>query len=255
MKAWYEKTFGRVYLDIYSHRDEREARRALKIIERIYSPVIEKRGRRSLRILDLGSGQGRYTRLLAQAGHEVVGLDLSRELLLEARGSLKENPPAKGRLWYVRADMRDIPFSRQFDLVINMFTSFGYFSEDSENSRVLTAVAQALKPGGMFIIDYLNREKVLRTLVQEDSYRKNGLIITQWRRMSEDGLRVEKKVCLEGPGRRECFEESVRLYSRQEMERMLSQAGLVVVSLFGDYDGALFRDDSPRLIISGIKYD
>jgi len=255
MKAWYEKTFGRVYLDIYSHRDERDARRALKIIELIYSPIIEKRGRRSLRILDLGSGQGRYTRLLARAGHEVVGLDLSRDLLLEARESLKKKPPAKGRLWYVRGDMRDIPFSRQFDLVINMFTSFGYFSEDSENRRALTAVAQALKPGGMFIIDYLNREEVLRKLVQEDSYRRDGLIIKQWRRISEDGLRVEKKVCVEGPNRRECFEESVRLYSSREMEMMLSQAGLVVASLFGDYDGAPFRDDSPRFIVAGIKYE
>src|SRR5882762_11981979 len=79
-----------------------------------------------------------------------VGLDLSMALLKVAR---KESPDAP----YVRADMRDLPFADEtFDLVVNLFTSFGYFDDDREHLRVLSCVAAAMRRGGTLVIDFLN---------------------------------------------------------------------------------------------------
>ncbi|HUU29108.1 MAG TPA: methyltransferase domain-containing protein [archaeon] len=251
--AWYKKTFGKTYLDIYSHRDDTEARKVRNLFELLYSPLVEKKGSQVLCILDLCSGQGRYSRVLAQAGHRVVGLDLSEELLREAQSYLEASPPLPGHIWLVRADMRRIPFYKKFDLVINMFTSFGYFEEDEENQKVLDSIKQALKPGGRFLIDYLNHCAVLKNLVKEDDFQTNGLSVKQWRTISADGLRVEKKVIVKGPDWQDRFDESVRLFSKEELENMLRGAGLEVDRIFGDYTGAPYTDDSPRLILTGLN--
>lgn len=251
--GWYKKAFGNAYLDIYSHRNDEEAVETLHLIESAYQPLLDGSGTESLRILDLACGQGRYARLLANLGHEVAGVDLSEELLVNARNMLKKKPLKAGRLWFVRADKRQIPFHGSFDLAINMFTSFGYFLEDEENHRALLSIACALKPGGRFLIDYLNRNHVIENLVEKDVFVQGKLTVTQHRRISPDRLRVEKNIQIEGPEGRDSWSESVRLYSSQEMEEMLSQAGLKVERLIGSYKGDPFRPDSARLILTGSK--
>ena len=253
--AWYKKAFGKAYLEIYSHRDENEAQGVLALIERVYSPLFGKNMGNGLRILDLGCGHGRYSRLLSEAGHTVVGLDLSEELLKEAQENLNHGLPFSGRLCFVRADMRDVPFYKVFDLVINMFTSFGYFEEDEQNQKVLAAISRALKPGGRFLIDFLNRPQVINNLVKEDSFEQNGFRVSQSRRISPDGLRVEKTITIEGPQGLENYEESVRMFDRREMEEMLAKVGLQVEKVFGDYNGTPISDDSPRLILTGFSLE
>jgi len=252
--GWYKKAFGNSYLKIYSHRNEEEAVEALHLIESVYQPLLKELQTGSLRILDLACGQGRYSRLLANLGHEVAGVDLSEELLAAAaRSRLKKEPLSSGKLWFVRADKRSIPFCASFDLVINMFTSFGYFQEDEENFKVLLSAACALKPGGRFLIDYLNRNRVIENLVGESVAGQGGITVRQRRRISPDGLRVEKIIQMEGPKGHDTWSESVRLYSSQEMEQMLSRAGLEVQGLIGNYQGDPFQPDSARLILIGSK--
>jgi SAM-dependent methyltransferase len=251
--GWYKKAFGNSYLKIYSHRNEEEAVEALHLIESVYQPLFDRSGAGPLRILDLACGHGRYSRLLANLGHEVAGVDLSEELLEAARSRLKKEPLQAGNLWFVRADKRHIPFCGSFDLVINMFTSFGYFHEDEENYKVLLSVACALKPGGRFLIDYLNRNQVIDNLVGEDVVEQGEITVKQRRRISPDGLRVEKTIQMEGPRGHDTWSESVRLYSSREMEQMLSQAGLAVQRLIGSYKGDPFQPDSARLILTGSK--
>src|SRR5689334_23926815 len=76
------------------------------------------------RILDVPCGQGRHAHLLAEAGFDVDGFDLSRDLL--ARAKERGNGP---RLRYTRGDMRRLParWTARFDAVVNLFTSFGFF--------------------------------------------------------------------------------------------------------------------------------
>jgi len=231
---WFEQWFGEDYLHIYQHRDEREAEHAVELI------AANLAGREIHSVLDLGCGAGRHTKVLFERGW-TVGLDLSMALLKVAR---RESPGAP----YVRADMRELPFADDsFDLVVNLFTSFGYFEDDREHARVLSRVCAVTRHGGTFVIDFLNAGQVRRELVPYDERVKNGITIEQTRTISQDDRFVEKRIRLRGRGKE--YIERVRLLSEADLERMLSVAGFDVSKRFGDYSGASWSEDSPRTIL------
>ena len=231
---WYEEWFGQDYLDIYQHRDESEAERAVELI------ATNLAGRNIDVVLDLACGAGRHTRVLRERWW-TVGLDLSMSLLKIARKESPEGP-------YVRADMRELPFAAEsFDLVVNLFTSFGYFDDDSEHVRVLVCVGAAMKHGGTIVIDFLNASQVRRDLVPYDERVENGITIEQRRTISPDDRFVEKRITLPERGRE--YIERVRLLSPRDLRTMLTSAGFKVAKLFGDYGGADWTEDSPRTIL------
>lgn len=231
---WYEQWFGEDYLRIYQHRDETEAERAIELI------ATNLVGRQINAVLDLACGAGRHTKVLDERWW-TVGLDLSMSLLKFARRETKDAP-------YVRADMREIPFApHSFDLVVNLFTSFGYFDDDREHVRVLSCVKSSLTPGGTLVIDFLNATQVRHTLVPYDERAENGITIEQRRRISPDNRFVEKKITLREKGKE--YIERVRLLSPMDLERMLITAGFEVAKIFGDYAGRGWSETSPRTIM------
>jgi SAM-dependent methyltransferase len=104
------------------------------------------------RVLDLACGTGRHSVLLARRGAFVVGVDQTDAYLKEARRAARGLP----NCLFARGDMRRLPFKGEFDAAMNLWTSFGYFAEASDDLRVLKGVARALKPGGLFLIDLLD---------------------------------------------------------------------------------------------------
>ena len=231
---WFEEWFGEDYLRIYQHRDESEAERAIDLIA-THLPRGEIQA-----VLDLACGAGRHSKPLCERWW-TVGLDLSAALLRVAR---HEGPDAP----YVRADMRVLPFADEsFDLVVNLFTSFGYFEDDREQARVLASVRDAMKPNGTFVIDFLNASQVRRNLVPYDERVENGVTIVQNRVISADNRFVEKTIRLRERGRE--YVERVRLLSAGDLERMLEAAGFEVVHCFGDYTGTGWSENSPRTIL------
>jgi SAM-dependent methyltransferase len=231
---WFEEWFGEDYLNIYQHRDETEAEH---LIELIASNLA---GREINSVLDLGCGAGRHTKVLCERWW-TVGLDLSMALLKVARRESPDEP-------YVRADMRDLPFADEsFDLVVNLFTSFGYFEDDEEDARVLSRVRTALRPGGTLVIDFLNATQVRSELVPYDERVENGITIEQTRAITPDDRFVEKMIRLRERGKE--YIERVRLLSASDLERMLTTAGFAVEKLFGDYGGGGWLEDSPRTIL------
>src|SRR5256885_14493785 len=165
---WFEEWFGEDYLRIYQHRDETEAERAIELIAKNLA------GRQIDTVLDLACGAGRHTRVLRERWW-TVGLDLSLALLRLARRESLEAP-------YVRADMRELPFAdATFDLVVNLFTSFGYFADDDEHIRVLRCVNAAMREGGTFVLDFFNASRVREDLVAYDERVANGIAIEQRR--------------------------------------------------------------------------
>jgi SAM-dependent methyltransferase len=231
---WFEEYFGEDYLRIYQHRDESEAERAIDLI------AAHVRGREIKAVLDLGCGAGRHSKALCERWW-TVGLDLSAALLRIARREVPDAP-------YVRADMRELPFADEsFDLVVNLFTSFGYFEDDRENARILDRVATAMRPGGTLVIDFLNASDVRRNLVPYDERVENGITIEQSRTITTDDRFVEKTIRLRERGRE--YVERVRLLSARDLERMLESAGFEVVNCFGDYVGATWSENSPRTIL------
>ena len=236
MTEWFEEWFGEEYLHVYPHRDDAEAERLVRLLE---ARGVGGPGRT---VLDLACGPGRHAAALARAGARVVGLDLSRALLCAARRR------HAGPL--VRGDMRRLPFrAAAFDVVVNLFTSFGYFASDAEHAAVIAEVARVLRPGGRFVLDYLNAPAVRAGLVPRDERLTGGSRVVQERRISEDGRYVVKSIHVSGDSR--TFTERVRLFERTELEALLAARGIRAEAVAGDYDGGSHSGESPRLILIG----
>jgi SAM-dependent methyltransferase len=234
VSAWFKHWFGEAYLAIYPHRDEAEAERVVALL------AARGIGEPGQRILDLACGPGRHERALARRGAWVLGYDLSSALLRRAREA--------GARRLVRGDMRALALrGGGFDAVVNLFTSFGYFEEDSESARVLVEVARVLRPGGRIVLDYLNAPAVRGDLVPRDERVVEGRTVIQERTLSTDGRFVVKRIRVAGEAME--FVEQVRLFERKDLEAMLAAAGLVVREALGDYHGAPYDARSPRLIL------
>jgi SAM-dependent methyltransferase len=118
-------------------------------------------GKPFARVLDLGCGPGRHSIPLAKQGAQVTGVDRSPFLLEKARSRAEFE---KLNIEWVQADMRSFIRPGEFDLVINLFTSFGYFGDVEEDLTVLRNVFRSLAPGGFFIIDVMGKKSSLADL-------------------------------------------------------------------------------------------
>ena len=237
---WYERAFQAEYLEVYPARTVEAAEREVEAALRWLSPGSGDR------CLDLCCGAGRHSHWLAKSTVDLHALDLSAELLEQAQQKL----PEKVKLH--RGDMRQLPFEDQFfDHVMMFFTSFGYFEEDEENSRVLAEVARVVRPGGGFLLDLPDRESTLKSLVPNSQRRVGELTIEEARSITADGKRVEKQVSLKGPSGEEGYIESVRLFSAEEVTSMLKQEGWGDIRCYGDWNDQPHRSgESPRMIFS-----
>ena len=235
MTEWFEEWFGEEYLQLYPHRDDAEAERAVALLAE--ATGLEPRWR----VLDVACGAGRHARAFRAAGARCFGLDLSATLLRIARG-VTDAP-------LVRADMRALPIRAQsMDLTVNLFTSFGYFEREAEHAAALHEMVATVRPGGWFAIDFLNPSAVRARLVPCERIGVRGREVEVTRSLSADGHHVSK-VILTTDGRR--FVERVRLFEPAEIEAMLGRAGVTVRHRFGDYDASPMLDGSPRTILAG----
>ncbi len=236
MTEWFERWFGDEYLALYPHRDEREAESALRLIESNLGGV------KVVRALDLACGAGRHSRLLRERWW-TSGLDLSWALLARAREADPDGP-------YVRGDMRALPFEDQsFDLIVNLFTSFGYFDNDAQHLRVLAEVARVTRPGGKFVLDFLNSDHVRKTLVPKEASTIGSRSVEVRREISSDDRFVVKTIASGGESGEQTFLERVRLFDRFDLETMLEESGFGVEKVLGDYAGGAHSEVSPRTIV------
>jgi ubiquinone/menaquinone biosynthesis C-methylase UbiE len=242
MKAWYEESFGNDYLIVYKHRDMAGAYQEVhRMIAWLQLPP-------GASVLDLCCGMGRHSLALADAGYRVTGVDLSPVLLAEARKRDTDN-----RVAWLQGDMRKVPAEGPFDAVVNLFTSFGYFEDDAENAKVIKEIKRVLRPGGRFLIDFLNPEYVAAHLVPYSERREDGMTIEE-RRSIEDGF-VRKRITIREEGRQERrYMEQVKLYRLEQFESMFREAGLALEAVHGSYDEGRYDPvQSPRLIMIGRK--
>lgn len=262
MAEWYEHSFGEDYLLVYKHRDARGAKHEVhQMISWLNLPL-------GAKVLDLCCGMGRHSMALHEAGYEVTGIDLSEVLLREAQ----RNDPDNHITW-LRSDMRDLPLAGGYDAVLNLFTSFGYFEHDEEHIQVLQEIYRLLKPGGRFLIDFLNPEYTKTHLVPFSERVDEGKKITEQRNI-EDGY-VKKHITISeihsesrvastdalvhisawdyGDYSRK-YLERIKLYSRDDFERLLTAAGLRLDIVYGSYDEEIYDPKtSPRMIMVGTR--
>lgn len=237
-RAWFELAFGAHYLDFYPRRRPEQA-----ALEAAFACETLGLGRGE-RVLDLGCGPGFHLEALAARGLRPVGVDLSPSLLALAHT----------RGFAARGDLRAPPHAGPFAAVLSFFTTFGYF-EEAENRLVLAEMARLLEPGGRFLLDYLNADALRRGLVPCSEKLLPSGLLRETRLIAGEPPRVLKEVewLPTGQGEPLRYTESVRLYSVPELEALLSEAGLELRALHGDFDGSPAGPDAPRAILSGVK--
>jgi len=235
MSEWFESWFGEEYVALYPHRNNVEAERAVSLIA-------DTLGQRTIRrVLDLACGSGRHSRYLG-ARWWTSGVDLSEVMLRMAQ---RAGIPAR----LVRADIRELPYrDSSFDLVVNLFTSFGYFETDAEHEKVIRDVARLTNPGGTFVLDFFNADEVKRKLEPyNDEASIAGRKVEQRREITADGRFVVKRIAIRDEGKE--FIERVRLFTKDDLVAMLVGAGFSIETLYGDYGGEPFTDKSSRVIL------
>lgn len=241
MSEWFKDSFGEDYLLVYRHRTLEDAENEVDSIVKWLKLTPEDL------ILDLCCGTGRHSIALARRGYRVTGLDLS-ESLLSCAAKFSKGLPVR----FVQGDMRSLPFSEgMFDVVLNLFTSFGYFVEDQDNERVLAEISRVLKPGGRFLIDFLNRPAVVQGLVPVSEREEEGIKIREERWIEGDV--VCKRIFLSDDRGSRQYEERVKMYARDQMEQMMRRAGLTVQRVWGDFEGNPHTEHSQRMIIAGCR--
>ena len=182
------------------------------------------------RVLDVPCGQGRHAHLLAEAGFDVDGLDLSRELLERARA--RGTGPT---LRYTRGDMRKLParWTARFDAVVNLFTSFGFFLQPRDDGTVVAEWARVLKPGGTLIWHGGNRDGVMRRFLARDWWLADGKTMVGHERKFDvlSGVLTVRSTW-RGPRSSGEREHRIRLYSATHLSDLLARHGLIVEGAF-----------------------
>ncbi len=234
--TWYQEWFGEEYLELYSYRDEHEARRQVAFFQEHFGAI-------GGSLLDLACGSGRHIQELQSAGYRAVGCDLSFILL---RTGIMEY----GTMPMARADMRALPFcDASFSGLVNFFTSFGYFASEAENLQVVREMSRVLAPGACFLFDYLNVHRELEKLVQRETRQtpKGPVLIERWFDASDRSF--NKRITI-GDKR---YLERVRGYDLEEISTMFTSSDLNIRSAFGGFDSQPFTTNAPRLILMGSK--
>lgn len=202
------------------------------------------------RILDVPCGQGRHAHLLAEAGYDVDGLDYSAKLLAVARK--RGTGP---NLRYTKGDMRKLPgkWTKRFDAVLNLFTSFGFFAHPADDSRVVEEFARVLKPGGLLVWHGGSRDGVMARFLARDWWATDGTMFAQERSFDAlSGLLTVHSTWTRG-NRRGTRQHSIRLYTATRLAELFADHGLVVEQGYDSFSDAPLRRTSSEMMLVARK--
>ena len=234
--SWFDTTY---YHLLYQNRDEEEANFFINNLINFLKLSDEY-------VLDLACGKGRHAKFLNELGLKVLGVDLSPNSIALAKQYSND------RLSFSVHDMRQVIRLESFDVVFNLFTSFGYFDDDSDNHKVLQAVHQMLNENGLFVIDFMNCQKVINNLIFEEIKSINEIEFSIKRRF--DGSHIIKNINFTDNSVDYSFTEKVRAFKFEDFESMLVSNRFEILHVFGDFTLDKFNvTSSDRLIIVARK--
>lgn len=239
---WWKTLFDQKYLDTYlSDLTPERTSNEVNFIVRAASLKPEDK------ILDLACGHGRHSIELAKRGFNVVGLDYSEPFIAKA----KEDAEKAGvKVEFIRGDMKNLPFNESFDVVLMLFTSFGYF-DDEHNQRILAEVSKSLKPGGRFLIDVISGEAVISRFNKEGqkgegsnllkiprTYEVGGLTVDEVEWFDPDEQQIHNhREWVDENGEKKEYDYYLRVYTIPQYKEMFTKAGLQFRESWGDFQG------------------
>jgi SAM-dependent methyltransferase len=266
--GWYTEgtgVFGPAYLAEYESllTEHRTALEVAFVCDRFNLPC-------GASLLDVPCGHGRHAIPFAVKGYHVTGIDLNAFFLAEATKRVDNGTvmvPFYGayctetdhavpvNVRFMQGDMRSLAFDEEFDAAVNLFTALGYFDDDADDLAVLAGIYRALRPGGQFMLDYLNISALFRRYRAQDhrvlpdgsyflvdrTYDPIGGYNYDTRTRIADGRKVEE------------VETKIRMYAPCDLVRMAQRVGFRLKDAFGDFEGGKLTFDSERVILHFVK--
>ncbi len=240
---WYKDWFNSPYYDLlYYKRNQQEAAEFINLLITHLKPDT------ASYILDVACGKGRHSKVLADKGFDVTGIDLSEASIIEAKKSETE------KLHFFQHDMRLPFYINYFNYAFNFFTSFGYFRTQREHDDAIRTIAQSVKIKGIVVIDYLNVHYAEDSLIKNEDIILDSTCfhIARW----HDEKHFFKEIRIEESGKslNKVYTEIVTKFSLGDFTDMLAYQNMQVQEVFGDYKLSDYNvRTSPRMIIIAKK--
>lgn len=235
-KEWFEEWFDSPYYHLlYKDRDWKEAQFFVKnLAHHLQLSELDK-------VLDLACGRGRHAIQLSKMGVNVTGIDLSKASIEHAKQF--ENP----HLSFLVHDMRTPLGEESFSHVLNLFTSFGYFSDPHDNSKVLKSVHTMLKPGGIFVLDFLNVEKVISKLPSFEEKKVGDITFKVTKK--QESTHLVKTISFHHEGTDHFFEERLTTFTEKQLRALLTKTSFEILDTFGNYQLNPFHSESSERLL------
>lgn len=202
------------------------------------------------RILDLCCGQGRFALEFARRGHPVTGVDLNPAYLRSARAAARKEHLAVD---WVERDMRRFRRADSFDVVLSMYTSFGYFEDIADDACVMANVLDSLSSGGRLALQLMGKEVLARIFTPSNFTEQDGVVMLQRRELADDWGWLDNYLTFIKGTRRYDTHFGHRLYSGTELRALMERAGFRQVKLYGDLDGSPYDENAVRMVATGKK--
>lgn len=236
-KYWFDSHY---YYILYQNRDNSEAHHFMDNLVRMFGMTPEHT------VLDAGCGKGRHAVYLNKKGLAVTGFDIAPQSIRSARQYSNE------RLHFYIHDMRETFVTDTYDFVLNLFTSFGYFGHNEENQHAVNTMANALKPGGKLLVDFMNTPRVLNELITSETKYINGIAFKISRYLEDDFL--VKRIDFEDDGMKKDYIEKVKMLYKEDFCNYFQNAGLRYLNCYGNYDFHNYEEEtSERMILVAEK--
>jgi SAM-dependent methyltransferase len=235
-KDWFVSWFDTPYYHIlYKHRDDFEAQLFMQNL------IKTLKFSKDQLLLDLACGKGRHSIYLNSLGYNVMGADLSKNSIKFAK-KFENN-----RLHFFEHDMRD-PFSKKYDVVLNLFTSFGFFENDEDDISVLRNIKNGLNENGIAVIDFMNSKVVLNGLIKTETVEIDNITF-EISRYIKDGF-IIKEINFFADNENHTYFEKVKLLPLEKIKKYIDKVGFSIKYVFGDYELNTFDEEkSNRLIL------
>ena len=240
-KEWFARWFDTPYYHtLYKNRNETEAKGFIaNLLEHLQL-------QKGSRVLDLACGKGRHARTLHNMGYDVYGIDLSANSIEQA------TIHANTGLEFAVHDMRKVIPERSFHAVFNLFTSFGYFDNTTDNQNVLSSVHQMLVSKGILVIDFMNSFRAIQNLNPTEIKEVDGVVFNIAR--SYEHNFIIKDIRFNHGGEEHHYTERVQALMLDDFKSLLKTTEFEILRTFGNFELAPFdQETSDRLIIIAQK--
>lgn len=240
MKEWFESWFDTHYYHVlYKNRDHSEAE---VFIKNLFNKLAIDQG---VKVLDLACGKGRHSIFVNSLGFDTTGVDLSTKSISEAKINESET------LRFFEHDMRNPLPNSEYGLVLNLFTSFGYFDCDDDNLAVFNSIHSYLSSNGLLVIDFMNSTKEVKNLVSKAVKEEEGITFNISKKF-EKGY-ILKQINFKDGEQEYTYHEKVQALTLENFLDFFEKTNFVVKSVYGNYHLEPYSEEAERLILIAQK--